>query len=136
MCYSKLQSISVPNFMLTTFRIYNISRNLYDQQEVLPRWPSGPKRDCHARGLGFHSQVEPKVLLGFSMKFSVAARSQDLCPVNGNKLAPYYMGPKHTGEVWVYISTPLPNPQWNRGVIVCVCMCSRKQDRIEGLVGY
>ena len=41
----------------------------------LPRWPSGPKRDCYARGLGFDSQVEQKVLLGFSMKFSVAARS-------------------------------------------------------------
>ena len=36
---------------------------------------SGPKRDCYARGLGFDSQVEQKVLLGFSMKFSVAARS-------------------------------------------------------------
>ena len=41
----------------------------------LPRWPSGPKRDCYVRGLGFDSQVEQKVLLGFSMKFSVAARS-------------------------------------------------------------
>ena len=37
--------------------------------------PSGPKRDCYARGLGFDSQVEQKVLLGFSMEFSVAARS-------------------------------------------------------------
>ena len=42
---------------------------------TLPRWPSGPKRDCYARGLGFDSQVEQKVLLGFSMKYSVAARS-------------------------------------------------------------
>ena len=41
----------------------------------LPRWPSGRKRDCYARGLGFDSQVEQKVVLGFSMKFSVAARS-------------------------------------------------------------
>ena len=39
------------------------------------RWSSGPKRDCYARGPGFDSQVEQKVLLGFSMKFSVAARS-------------------------------------------------------------
>ena len=29
----------------------------------------------YARGLGFESQVEQIVLLGFSMKFSVAARS-------------------------------------------------------------
>ena len=34
------------------------------------------------------------MLLGFSMEFSLAARSSDLCPVNGNRLGPYYMGPK------------------------------------------
>ena len=34
----------------------------------------------------------------------------------GNRLALYYMGPKHTGELWVYISTPLPNPSGNTGV--------------------
>ena len=82
----------------------------------MPRWPSGPKRDCYARGLEFNFQVEQKVLLGFSIKFSVAARSWDLWPVNGNRLAPYYNGPKHTGELWVYIGTPLPNPPGNTGV--------------------
>ena len=85
---------------------------------LLPRWPSGPKRDCYARGLGFDSQVEQKVLLDVSMKFSLAARSKDLCPVNG--LAPYYMGPKHAGELWVYIGTPHPNPEGNTGVMLCM----------------
>ena len=33
---------------------------------------------------------------------------------------PYYMGPKHTGELWVYIGTPLPNPSGNTGVMVCL----------------
>ena len=81
------------------------------------------RKDCYARGLGFDSnefRVEQKVLLSFSMKFSVAARSLNLCPVNGNRLAPYYMVPKHTGELWVYIGTPLPNPSGNTGVMICV----------------
>ena len=37
-----------------------------------------------------------------------------------NRLAPYYMGPKRTGELWVYIGTPLPNPSGNTGVMVCM----------------
>ena len=27
---------------------------------------------------------------------------------------------KHTGELWVYIGAPLPNPSGNTGVMVCV----------------
>ena len=27
---------------------------------------------------------------------------------------------KHTGELWVYIGTPLPNPSGNTGVMVCM----------------
>ena len=50
--------------------------------------------------------------------FSVAARSYNLCSVNGNRLTLYYMAPKHTGELWVYISTPLSNPSGNTGVMV------------------
>ena len=30
------------------------------------------------------------------------------------------MGPKHTGELWVYIGTPLPNPSGNTGVMLCM----------------
>ena len=40
------------------------------------------------------------VLLGFSMKW-----------------------PKHTGELWVYIGTPLPNSTGNTGVTVCNVLC-------------
>ena len=29
------------------------------------------------------------------------------------------MGPKHTGELWVDIGTPLPNPSGNAGVMLC-----------------
>ena len=66
------------------------------------------------------------MLLGFSIKFSVAARSKDLCPVNGNRLASYYMGPKNIlancGSVC--IGSPLPNPSGNTDVMVHVHVCS------------
>ena len=59
------------------------------------------------------------LLLNYATFF--LARSWDLYPFNGNRLAPYYMGPKHTGKLWVYIGTPLPNRSGNTGVMVCAC---------------
>ena len=59
------------------------------------------------------------MLLSFSMKFLVAARGKEWSSVNGNRLTPYYMGPKHTGERWVFVGTSLPNPSGNTGVLVC-----------------
>uniref|UniRef100_A0A2H1WMN7 SFRICE_035484 n=1 Tax=Spodoptera frugiperda TaxID=7108 RepID=A0A2H1WMN7_SPOFR len=50
----------------------------------LPRWSSGRKCDCRTRGLGFDSG-SGKVLLGFFEKFSVVARSLELCPLYGNR---------------------------------------------------
>ena len=47
---------------------------------ILPRRPSGLERDCYARGLGFDSRVEQKVLLGFSMKFSVSSSESGFVP--------------------------------------------------------
>ena len=86
----------------------------------MTRWPSGPKRDCYARGLGFDSHVEQKVYLGFFYEILSSSSEFGFVPgYNGNRLAPYYMGPKHTGELWVYIGTPLPNPSGNTGVMVC-----------------
>ena len=60
-------------FITAVFRLFDYS--IEEKDKGLPRWPSGPERDCYARGLGFDSQVEQKVLLDFSMKYSVAARS-------------------------------------------------------------
>ena len=39
----------------------------------------------------------------------------------------YYMGPKHTGELWVYNGTPLPNPLGNTGIMVCMYVSTRVQ---------
>ena len=33
---------------------------------------------------------------------------------------------KHTGEPWVYIGTPLPNPSGNTGVMVGMYVCMYK----------
>ena len=76
------------------------------------------------------------MLLGFSMQFSIAARSLDLCPVNGNRLAPYYMGPKHTGELWVYIGTPLPNPSGNTGVMLCMYVYFLYDSTLIPIINY
>ena len=57
------------------------------------------------------------MLLGFSMKVSVAVWSNDFCPDDGNRLA------KHTVELWVYIGTFPGNPlsKYRRdGMCVCV----------------
>ena len=35
------------------------------------------------------------------------------------EFVPYYMGPKHTGELWVYIGTPLCNLLGNTGIMIC-----------------
>ena len=41
---------------------------------------------------------------------------------------------KHTGEPWVYIGTPLPNPSGNTGVMVCVmCMYIDVITLLDGL---
>ena len=54
------------------------------------------------------------------MKFSVAAR---ICARLMAISSPLITGDlKHTGGLWVYIGTPLPNPSGNTGVMVSVCV--------------
>ena len=50
-----------------------------------------------------------------------------MCRLNSNRLVPYYMGLKHTGELWVYIGTPLPNPSGNTGVMVCMYVKKKRK---------
>ena len=37
---------------------------------------------------------------------------------------------KRTGELWVYISTPLPNPSGNKGVMVCYYVKNKHKIKI------
>ena len=41
------------------------------------------------------------------------------------------MGPKHAGELWVYIGTPLPNPSGNAGVMFCMFVVKGSRQTVK-----
>ena len=104
--------IIIPVF--ETFTFYQLVKNISVSLVVA-------KRDCYARGLGFDSQVEQKVLFSFSIE--ILSSSSEVGFVPGYMAIgspPITWDLKHTGEPWVYIGTPLPNPSGNTGVMVCI----------------
>uniref|UniRef100_A0A2H1W7A3 SFRICE_022719 n=1 Tax=Spodoptera frugiperda TaxID=7108 RepID=A0A2H1W7A3_SPOFR len=77
----------------------------------LPRWSSGRNCDCRTWGLGFDSRVgqcNTRLFSAFRKFLSTIARSLELCrlcPVDGNRLTPYYMELiSQNGEKWLYTS--------------------------------
>ena len=67
------------------------------------------------------------MVLGFSMKFGSSQFEVRICArLMTIGSPPITWDLKHTGELWVYFGTPLPNPSGNTGVMVCaVCVYGR-----------
>ncbi|KAF9786569.1 hypothetical protein SFRURICE_016292, partial [Spodoptera frugiperda] len=55
----------------------------------MPRWSSGRKCNCRARGLGFDSRVGQSITWGF---FRGSTKSRIAHSIYGNRFTPYYMG--------------------------------------------